>query len=259
MLYQIIKYLQFLMRATTKHGVHSPFVFDLVTKCFNKKTARNKLKIFKNYFLLLKNNKETIKVTDFGAGSRVFKTNKREISKIAKNVSISTKEASLLMRLINYLNCVDVLEIGTSLGLGTLALALGNKNVKITTLEGCKETMAIPKNHLNKIVPNKINFIQGEFSKTLLNVLKNKQYDLIYFDGNHQKEATINYFEQCLQTIHNETVFIFDDIYWSKEMTDAWIYIKNHQKVTLTIDTYHLGFVFFRKEQFQKEHFVIRL
>lgn len=259
MLYQLYKYLKFLVKSTNKHGVHSPFVFDLVTKCFDKKTSKDKVIVVANYSEELKQNNSIIKVTDFGAGSRVFKDEMRVVSDVLKNVSISKKEASLLIRMISYFDYKNILELGTSLGIGTLSLALGNKNAVITTLEGCPETIKIPKNSLKKYVNNTINFIEGEFSKTLPIVLENKEYDLIYFDGNHQKKPTINYFEQCLKSINNETVFVFDDIYWSKEMTEAWQYIKNHKKVTLTIDTYHLGFVFFRKEQFEKEHFIIRV
>ena len=41
-------------------------------------------------------------------------------------------------------------------------------------------------------------------------------------------------------------------------MTETWHIIKQHPKVTVTIDIFHLGIVFFRKEQ-AKEHFTIRL
>jgi predicted O-methyltransferase YrrM len=81
---------------------------------------------------------------------------------------------------------------------------------------------------------------------------------LIYFDGNHSKEATLEYFELLLPTINNETVWIFDDIHWSPAMEAAWEVIKNHPKVTVTIDTFQWGIVFFRTEQ-PKEHFVIRV
>ena len=259
MIYQIIKYFEFLIKSTSKHGVHSPFVFDLVTNCFNKKTQKRKLKIFSNYQLFLKNNKDNIKVTDFGAGSRVFKTNERLVSDILKHVTVSKKQGAFLIRLVEYFNFKNILEIGTSLGVGTLTFALGNEKATITTLEGCPNTIKIPKENLYKFTSNSINFIEGQFSKTLTEVVNKNTFDLVYFDGNHQKQATIDYFEMCLQSIHNNTVFIFDDIYWSKEMTEAWEFIKNHPKVKLTIDTYNLGFVFFREEQYQKEHFVIRM
>ncbi|MCM4161737.1 class I SAM-dependent methyltransferase [Antarcticibacterium flavum] len=82
--------------------------------------------------------------------------------------------------------------------------------------------------------------------------------DLIYFDGNHSKEATLKYFEQLLPLAHNDSVFIFDDIHWSKGMEEAWAEIKGHPRVRVSIDSFFWGIVFFRKEQ-EKEHFIIRL
>jgi predicted O-methyltransferase YrrM len=81
---------------------------------------------------------------------------------------------------------------------------------------------------------------------------------MIFFDGHHNKEATIQYFELLLPKAHNDSVFVFDDIYWSQEMTEAWEYIKNHSSVSVTVDCFYLGLVFFRKEQV-KEHFKIRM
>src|SRR5690606_35937297 len=130
-------YIKFFFKAKNEHGVHSPFVFDLVTKCFYDKTNYPEYKVLKNYRNSLLNNKNTIEVTDFGAGSRVFKSNTREIGAIAKNAGISVQNAELLFRIVRYFQPEQILEIGTSLGLATSALALGNHEAKITTLEGC--------------------------------------------------------------------------------------------------------------------------
>ncbi|MBL7882976.1 MAG: class I SAM-dependent methyltransferase, partial [Bacteroidia bacterium] len=39
--------------------------------------------------------------------------------------------------------------------------------------------------------------------------------------------------------------------------TEAWEEIKRHPKVTVTIDLFFIGLVFFRKEQ-AKQHFIIK-
>ncbi|MCF6351356.1 MAG: class I SAM-dependent methyltransferase [Flavobacteriaceae bacterium] len=257
MLFQLKNYLFFLFRATNKHSIHSPFVFDLVEKCFEKKTDKKKSNILKKYKRQLLKDNSTINVTDFGAGSKVFTSNTRKVSAIAKNAGATIKNVELLVRLGDYFKFKNILEIGTSLGIGTLGLSLENHNTKITTLEGCPETLKIAKRQLTSFGINNVTYVTGDFNKTLETVLT-KKYDLIYFDGNHQKEPTINYFEQCLKTKHNDSVFIFDDIHWSNGMNQAWNYIKNHKEVTLTIDTFYWGFVFFRKEQFEKEHFILR-
>lgn len=256
---QIIKsYLNFLWNSKNQHGVHSPFVYNLVTKCFYDKKNYSEYSILKNYRNSLLQNKNTIEVTDFGAGSRVFKSNTRAINQIAKNAGISPKRAELLFRIVNYFQPNTILEIGTSLGLATSALSLGSKNAKVITLEGCPNTINQCQLQLQKFNINNVECINTKFEDYLKTYnLKPTSHNLIYFDGNHSKKATLDYFELLLPTTTNYSVWIFDDIHWSLDMEEAWEIIKNHPKVTITIDTFQWGIVFFRTEQV-KEHFVIR-
>lgn len=263
MLFQIKSYLKFLWKSKNEHGVHSPFVFHLVTKCFYDSKPKPEYLVLENYRNSLLVNKNSIEVTDFGAGSKVFKSNKRQIAKIAKTAGISRKRAELLFRITNYFQPETVLEIGTSLGLATAALALGSRSVgtkaTITTLEGCSETANQCQLQLQKFNFNTVELVVTEFSTYFkTNNQQPTTINQIYFDGNHQKQATLDYFELLLPTISNESVWIFDDIHWSAAMEEAWEIIKNHPKVTVTIDTFQWGIVFFRKEQ-EKEHFVIRV
>ncbi|WP_460219722.1 O-methyltransferase [Psychroserpens sp. MEBiC05023] len=256
-MFQSIEYIKFLLKSTNQHGVHSPFVYNLVTKCFYDNTNHDTYSVLENYRSSLLSKKETIVVTDLGSGSQVFKSNKRSISSIAKISGSSKKRAQLLFRLVKYLEPKLTLELGTSLGIATHAMALGNKNNKILSIEGCPKISEVARQQFLKFNIENITIKTGEF-ESILKTLKGNNYDLIFFDGNHNKTATLNYFNILVNHIHNDTVFIFDDIHWSKDMLDTWKYIKSHSKVTVTIDTFFWGFVFFRKEQ-AKENFTIRL
>jgi len=259
MLFQIKSYLKFLWYSKNEHAVHSPFVFNLLTKCFYDKKRKPEYRILENYRKSLLKNKNFIEVTDFGAGSKVFKSNRRQIAKIAQTAGISPKRAELLFRVTNYFKPKNILEIGTSLGLASSAISLGTKESFLLSLEGCQNTQLIAENLFNEHFPDfNFDFVNFEFSEFLKNGSANIcNWDLIYFDGNHSKKATLEYFELLLPTINNDSVWIFDDIHWSKEMEEAWESIKNHPKVKVTIDTFQWGFVFFRREQ-EKEHFTIR-
>ena len=253
-------YLKFLWKSKNEHGVHSPFVYDLVTKCFYNTKKYSQYSILKKYRNSLLDNKNTIQVTDFGAGSRVFKGKFRKIAQIAKTAGISKKRAELLFRIVNYFEPENILELGTSLGLATSALSLGNPKAKITTLEGCANTIAVAKLQTENFKFQNIEFTNTKFEDYLNQqpTTNNQQpFNLIYFDGNHSQKATLNYFKLLLPTITNDSVWIFDDIHWSNEMEKAWEIIKKHPKVKVTIDTFQWGIVFFRIEQ-EKEHFVIR-
>ncbi|MBA0884031.1 O-methyltransferase [Flavobacterium undicola] len=263
MFFQIKAYLKFLWHSKNEHAVHSPFVFTLITKCFYDKKSIPEYSLLKEYRNALLENKNSIEVTDFGAGSKVFKSNTRIIAQIAKTAGISPRRAQLLFRISNYFQPSTILELGTSLGLATSALALGSRSLgtkaKITTLEGCPNTMAIAKNQLQLYNINNVNPVVTEFSEYLTTHTSQLiPHDLIYFDGNHSKQATLDYFELLLPTITNDSIWIFDDIHWSPEMEEAWEDIKKHPKVSVTIDTFQWGLVFFRREQ-PKEHFIIRI
>lgn len=256
-MFQIIEYIKFFFKSTNQHGVHSPFVYDLVTKCFYNKTNYNSYLKLSNYRKALLKNKTVIKITDFGSGSRVFKSNLRAINTIAKTSGSTQKRSKLLYRIVNYYKPKQTLELGTSLGIATYAMALGYSKNHVTTLEGCPNISEITKQQLLNFNITNVTQNTGEFN-TSLSKLKNKSFDLVFFDGNHNKEATLNYFQSLIDKTHNNSVFIFDDIHWSKDMVEAWDTIKAHPKVTVSIDTFFWGFVFFRKEQ-AKENFNIRL
>lgn len=256
--FKIRSFITFLLASTNRHGVHSPFVYQLVATCFNGQANPNKTSVIQKVRKSLYSNHNSITITDFGSGSSVFKNNERKVSDIAKIAGITKKRAALLLRIVNYFSPKNILEIGTSVGLGTSVLSIGNPEAEIITLEGCENTAQIAKELFNSFHLNNIQLHVGNFKETLPSVLKNKQYDLIYFDGNHKKEATLDYFNQCLAVAHNNSLFIFDDINWSSEMQQAWNEIKNHSKVTISIDTFFWGLIFFRKEQ-KKQHFTIRV
>ncbi|TRO63938.1 O-methyltransferase [Christiangramia sabulilitoris] len=258
MLFQLKSYFNFLLKSQNQHGLHSPFVYDLVTKCFYNKNEHKAYKLIKDYRNNLLGNKNRISVTDFGAGSRVFRSNERPVFSIAKNAGITLHRAKLLYRLTNYLKVDTALELGTSLGIASSAIA-AKKNTKLITIEGCPKTAKIAGQQFEKFDLNNIELRVNKFDAEMDALIQeNQKFDLIYFDGNHQKQATLDYFNQLLPTAHNDSVFIFDDIHWSSEMEEAWEEIKKHPKVQVTIDTFQWGLVFFRKEQV-KQHFNIRV
>ena len=257
MWYQLKSYLKFLIRSRNQHGIHSPFVYELVTRCFYDKSTYAEYQIMDAHRKRLYEDDSFIEESDFGAGSRVFKTNRRKLSRIAKLAGINKKRQRLLFRLSRYLEATDILELGTSLGLGTIALALSNPKAKIVSVEGCGQTAKKAQTFLNEFAIENAS-IKIERFEAFFGKMPNRPFDLIYLDGNHSGEATIRYFEQLKNKLHNDSVVILDDIYYNSGMTEAWNRIRKDKKVRVSIDTFYWGLVFFRKEQ-KKQHFNIRL
>lgn len=252
MFYQVITYIKWLPRTFYLHGIHSPFIYTFRKECLKNKRKLATYSSLKSYKEKLLQHQESITVTDFGAGSRVFNSNKRRIKDIARYAGATQKRMQLLYRINSYFNIKNTLEIGTSLGIGTIALAKESSS-QVISLEGCPETARIAQEQLKTFNISNAQIKIGEFSKNLEELASNK-FDLIYFDGNHSKKATLAYAQKLCTTVTNDTLWIFDDIHWSREMTEAWEIIKEFPEVTATIDCFWLGFVFFRREQ-KKEHF----
>jgi predicted O-methyltransferase YrrM len=249
-------YIRYYFRAKTKYAIHSPFVFEFVTKVLNQKKVNNEQieNIEKIRRELLHSSKE-INVVDFGAGSYSQQTNLRKVKEIVKSSSKSRKQANLLYRITNYYKLNDVMELGTSLGISSMYLATVGGNV--VTIEGCPETAMLAEENFTRLGFKNIQQRIGNIDNLLPEIVKQQTFDCVFFDGNHTEEATIRYFELCLKSIMNESVFIFDDINWSEGMKKAWSNIRQHNSVSVTINLYFMGIVFFRKE-LSKEDFIIR-
>lgn len=243
-------YMSFLVSAksTAGHGIHSPFVFDFVNEVLNSKgkwqNTLHDIEWFRNWQI---NSGISLGCSTYGAGSRVH-TKPTSLCRIIKESSVSSKMGSFLFRLAKWVNAKSILELGTSVGISTLYLASACPKGTVTTLEGDSQRVDIAKNSFDYLGYHNINVVEGDFDLSISNVLDDSpKFDLIFFDGNHKAEPTLRYFRQCLENIHNDSVFVFDDIRWSSEMFKAWQVVSQHKSVSISIDMFNIGVVFFRK------------
>ncbi|MBD3749808.1 MAG: class I SAM-dependent methyltransferase [Sphingobacteriales bacterium] len=254
----VFNYIKHVFTANTRHGVHSPFVYRLVDEViYDFKDKADYFEIENLRTKLLKDDR-LITVTDLGAGSLVNKHKQKRIKAIAKNALKSKKLAQLLYRLVKDFEPKNVIELGTCLGITTSYFKKAVPQARVITIEGCPQTAAIAKGNFQQLSLDDIELVIGNFDDQLPRVLNTQDaFDLIYIDGNHTQEATLNYFNWCLPKIHEKSVMIFDDIYWSEGMKAAWEQMKQHPQVSVTIDLFWIGLVFFKKDQ-AKENFRIR-
>jgi predicted O-methyltransferase YrrM len=255
---QIGSYLGHMVKARTRHGVHSPFVYDLIERVLRPQDERPEYGAIESLRDDLLRSEQTIRVNDLGAGSHAFDLPIRRVADTARTALKQPRQAQLLFRLARFFDAAEVLELGTSFGISTLYLARGAEEGRVHTIEGCPQTYRIAQHHFEQLRQRNIVPVLGSFRTKLPEVLQRiDRVDLAFLDGHHAKEPTLDYFEQCLSKAHNNTVFVLDDIHWSKGMEEAWATIKCHPRVTVTIDLYNMGLVFLRSEQ-AKEHFVLR-
>jgi predicted O-methyltransferase YrrM len=255
------KYFNYYLHASNSkgHGMHSPFVFDFILNVLNNKSSYQAPEEIEQLRKQLLSDKRIIEIEDFGAGSRVNSSKQRSVGEIAKSALKSKRLARLLFRLVKHYQPQTVVELGTSLGITTAYFSKANPNASIKTIEGSKQVAAIANENFQKLDCPNIQELTGNFDEILPSLLNQLSFiDLGYIDGNHRYQPTINYFHQFLPKSNSETILVFDDIHWSREMEKAWKDIKSHPSVQYTIDIFFLGFVFFKEEFKVKQNFSVR-
>jgi predicted O-methyltransferase YrrM len=257
LIYQVKAYLSYRKKALKKVTSNSEFVSDLLVHVFDKKDTFYAFKAIEFVRESLKMNTTKVSIEDLGAGSKKNKTNERTVRQIITSSAKAPKYGQLLFRLANYLEINNAIELGTSLGISTAYIKKARKSAQVYTLEGAPNIVKLAEENFNLLKLKKLEVIEGNFDQTLQPLLDQlEKVDFVFFDGNHKEAATLNYFNQCLTKVHNDTVFVFDDIYWSEGMTNAWEIIKRNNQITLTIDVFELGIVFFKKD-LSKQNLII--
>jgi predicted O-methyltransferase YrrM len=238
------------------HGIHSPFVFDFVnyTIRINNRSALRDIQNLKKQYLKDFSN---IEVEDFGAGSKKTKEKIRKISDIVRYSASSERKGNLLYNIVAYYKPQYIIELGTSLGFGTMYMAKACSENTIYTIEGSKKLSDNALSNFNKLKLNNIKAITGNFDFAFPDLLAQiGNFDLLYIDGNHKKDKTLLYFNICLCHAKQGSIVILDDIRWSEGMYEAWLEICANPAVNLTIDLFDLGIVFFNNKII-KQHFRI--
>lgn len=251
----MIKYLQHRLCAvnTKGHGVHSPFIFQfLYSVVYNKHEYYIFSEIEKLRADLLKD-KRKIFIKDYGTGQDRYST----VAGIVRSSVQSPKYSRLLFRIISHIKARNILELGTSAGITTAYLASVSSTSECITLEGSAEVLKIAGENFKKLNIGNIITIEGDISETLPEaLLKSGKPDFVYVDANHSSAAVLSYLDQCLPYLSEKAIIVFDDIYWSDDMEQAWKVIKDHPKVTSTIDLFQMGIVFFNPV-LNKKHYKV--
>ena len=255
-IFRLKEYLRYLVRARGLDNLHPPFAYDFAANVLHDKRMFYAYAEIEAQREKLLRSQQRIAVHD--SGSRSGTAIEKTVSSLAKKSLKPAKQAQLLFRIADRYGAGNILEFGTSLGITTLYLASASKKSRVISLEGNPLLLDLAQQQINKLGIQNITLKQGDFGETLLPALQQLvTVDFIFFDGNHHKIPTLQYFREALPFKNENSIFVFDDIYWSEEMKESWEEIKSHEEVRLTIDLYYFGIVFFRKE-LSKQHFTLR-
>jgi predicted O-methyltransferase YrrM len=254
---RFVEGIKYQLLAKKRQGIHSPFVFYLANQVFPQRIPEEVAHILKAFDHRQSTSKEWIKFTELGAGSKRLNAD-RSVRKIHRHSSSGKHYGELLYKLSSSFKPTTILELGSSLGRGTLALHLGCPTANLYSIEGCPSTHQLAQKNIEVFSKHSenIHLINSSFDDFLMN-LDSLIFDFVFIDGHHDGVALINYMERLRTNTHDETLFIIDDIRWSEGMWKAWSKIVRNEDFHVTIDLNRMGLFLGRRHQ-AKEHFMLR-
>jgi predicted O-methyltransferase YrrM len=243
------------LRSKGPNAVHSPFVFSFYNEVIAFPYTFYSFAEIEDARELLLKDTDVLEFTDAGSWKRAVKT---KVADHARSSLMPPGKAQLLFRFVHWFKPGSILELGTSFGITTAYLQKAYP-ARVTSVEAIPAIAGKARQTWNRLQLDHIDSIIGKSENVLPNWLKSSTVmpDLVIVDANHQYAATMANFHLLEAHLGDHACLVFDDLYWSPDMTRAWKEICAHPRVTVSIDLYDLGFVFFRKEN-RKQHFDLR-
>jgi len=240
------------MRHSKGHGVHSPFVYNLITKVIREKGSFYR---FKDIELLRKRLLYNNEPIPYPYPGREGKQQQTTIAKIVSREAIRPKTGALLFRLTNYFKSQCILHIGSSMGLSTLYLTSYAPGLRCVSLGTIPEFAPIAEWVYKEAARTTIDQHIGNLNELLPVILKEDAgFDFVFFNNRREQEDTLHLFTLCMQYIHTDCVFVIDGIRNNKRTLSHWKEICTKQEVTVSLDLYNLGIVFVNKKLYKRNY-----
>jgi len=246
----LIDYIVHFFRSDTRHGTHSPFVYALIDECIYRSAPRASSELQK-HFGALKMDDELLEGYDYGQN----KQTKRSVAYYAKRSMSQEVQTQLLYRLVDRFRPQKVLELGSNLGKSLCYMASANTDGKCTGVEGNQALSDHANRSIELLGLKNAAVVSSNFESFLENT--QETFDLVFIDGNHHYDPTVEYFDKLKPMMAEQGIMIFHDIYHSSEMKRAWAHIKKDRSVSVSVDLFFMGLVFLGRPQ-SKEDFAIR-
>ncbi|MBK8845570.1 MAG: class I SAM-dependent methyltransferase [Bacteroidetes bacterium] len=254
-LQKLLAYLSYCRKANGIHAAQSKFIYNFLQAVFYDHNPYPDFELIEHARKQMLCNAARINGKSIGA------TPGKDLGSVSQLVSRTAKPQKygrLLYNLMQYVAPATVVELGTGAGISTFYLAAARPLASVITIEGVKEIQQIAIEYAHRLSLHNITFIHNDFDIALPKLMQEtRTVDLAFIDGNHTCKATLHYFDLLLSKKNEKSIFVFDDINWSKDMQQSWKIIKAHEQVTLCIECFQMGMVFFDKA-LSKQVFTVR-
>lgn len=224
------------------YGVHSPFVYALITKVIEEQHPyycyQDIDKLRKQYLFRT----DAVTYPDRRGSNRQHRV---PIGRLLKREAITARKGMLLFRLANYYKPVHLLQIGSSYDFSAVYLSAYAKGLSFHVLEAVSAFVPVSREMYGKAAFNPITLHTGDYETTLPGVLKDlRSVDLVFFNTCHEQNDPVRLFRECIKQASPQAIFIFNEIKSNRLMRACWQEVCASSGVTVTVDLYTIGIAF---------------
>ena len=224
------------LRYRKGHGVHSPFVYNLITKVIEENLyfyAFDEIERFRKKVLSQKN----------------------DLSILTAKETQSREYGALLFRIVNFFKCQMVLQIGSSTGIMSLYLTMASKHCNCFALEERPNILKTVKKFVLAHNLEKLHFIEGNTEEALIKLQSSSmKADLIFINQLPESMKAEELLALCQPLKQEKTILIINEIKKDKRMKELWLTMVNQPQSRVSIDLFALGIVFF-DDRLPKKHY----
>lgn len=196
------------------HGVHSPFVFNLINNVIEEKRPYYSYQDLKDFLNQFPDKKLTLK-----------------------------KDNLLTFRLINYFSAKTILEVGTDDGVNTLCLTAPSSQIECIVVEKDEAKQKTLKD-LYTLYPRNITL------KSTPTIPTDQSFDCIYvnLDNSNFDETDIS---ALTNLCHDKSFIIVKGIRTNKKQNKLWKCLTANERRTAELDLFNIGILFFDKQLYR--------
>ncbi|WP_168797551.1 O-methyltransferase [Neolewinella litorea] len=248
--FRLTSALRWYLGASTRYDVHSPFLTGFVREVYRDDRVYYAFSRIAEIRAYWRQQRQTVGLMQLGAPSRTTTARQRTAASLVSTNAIDDRCGRFLFRLTLWLRPERIVELGTNAGISTLYLHLADTRTPLLTVEGNGEVAALARTTFTRAAATaEVRSFTATFTDWLSRDLPTEPARVLAFlDGDHRYGPTLDYVQRLLDTATDESIIVVADIHWSPGMERAWAELRQHPRVTASVDVYHFGLLFLRPE-----------
>jgi len=232
------------------HGIHSPFLFHLITEVVENKRKLPEYKTFKDIknqaLILLEDSSEQALLPIY----QRFNLPPANPHRLYRKIELPLRFAKVVFRLLREFKPASAICYGPAFGANLAFMALANNDCPVYQSGNDPVCELVSQELLQALAISNVHFIDE-------NTLQSFNPEFIMINYPYSPVLSRNVVRKYLRLHGEDDVLIIRGIHESKEMEAFWRELIAYESIRVSLDLFEIGIALFRK-RLQKENFIQR-